>query len=128
MPLMYGGLMLLSKPAILLEWTRIFVPYSQRNTFFWVGRFLIIINVLWYGSCIIATVLACVPREKIWHTWVSGKCIDRKKLDICTAAFNFSMDIFILLLPQRVIWKLQMTKNRRIGISVVFSMGLMLVL
>lgn len=33
LPLMYASVMLLIKPAILLEWTRIFVPYSQRSKY-----------------------------------------------------------------------------------------------
>lgn len=55
---------------------------------------------------------------------VPGQCIDRKTLDICTAFFNFFMDVFILLLPQRVVWKLQMTNYREIGIFIVFPISL----
>lgn len=33
---MHHGLMLLSKPAILLEWTHICIPYGQRNIFLWI--------------------------------------------------------------------------------------------
>lgn len=82
-------------------------------------------NVLLYVSGIISTSLACIPLEKLWHTWLPGKCIDRKTLDTCTATFNLLMDIVILILPQRVIWNLQLTKVRKIGISVVFSIGLL---
>lgn len=84
-------------------------------------------NVLLYLSGIVATSLACIPLEKLWHKWLSGRCIDRKTLDLCTATFNLLMDIVILFLPQRVIWKLQMTATRKLGISLVFSIGLLYV-
>lgn len=84
-----------------------------------------LVNVLLYLSGIVATSLACIPLAKLWHTWLPGKCIDRKALDICTATFNLILDIVILILPQRVIWKLQMTTSRKVGISLVFSIGLL---
>lgn len=31
LPIVYGSVMLLIKPAILLEWTRIFVPQGRRS-------------------------------------------------------------------------------------------------
>lgn len=91
------------------------------------GRALIVANVLLYLSGAIATSLACLPLEKLWHPWVPGHCIDRRTLDLCTAAFNLVMDLSILILPQRVIWKLQMTAKRKLGVSLVFSIGLVYV-
>lgn len=117
--------MLFIKPAILLEWTRIFVPLGQRNTFYWACRIAMAFNFMLYVSTIAATALACIPLQKLWSPWLEGTCIDRKALDESTASFNLALDIFILLLPHRVIWKLQMTTARKVGISSVFSVGLL---
>lgn len=63
----------------------------------------------------------------LWKFWIKGKCIDRKARDVTNATFNLLIDIFILLLPQKIIWSLNMSKSRKLGISVVFSIGLLCV-
>ncbi|KAK8070253.1 hypothetical protein PG994_006869 [Apiospora phragmitis] len=36
---------------------------------------------------------------------------------------NAVIDLFILLLPQGIIWKLHITRQKRVGISLVFALG-----
>ncbi|KAI1264506.1 hypothetical protein F5Y18DRAFT_436892 [Xylariaceae sp. FL1019] len=123
----YGITMFFAKTAILLEWMRIFVPDHTRNYFFYICCFLIALNLGVYTAGTIATNFACLPREKLWHRWVEGHCIDRHRLDTNSASFNLAIDLFILLLPQRIIWTLQMTKKKKIGVSIIFSVGLLAV-
>ncbi|KAI0798965.1 hypothetical protein GGR55DRAFT_702342 [Xylaria sp. FL0064] len=120
----YAVMMFFAKTAILIEWTRIFVADRQRNAFFYAACFLIALNTGVYAAGAIATGLACIPREKLWHPWVVGKCINRYALDSFTAFVNLAIDLGIFLLPQKVIWKLQMNKKRKIGISILFSVGI----
>ncbi|KAI0101050.1 hypothetical protein GGR51DRAFT_563698 [Nemania sp. FL0031] len=95
------AMMLFAKTAVLLEWIRIFVADRQRSTFFYAACSLIGINA-----------------------GIHGKCIDRYVLDTFTAFINLAIDLGIFLLPQKIIWKLQMSKKRKIGVSVLFSVGL----
>ncbi|KAI0453685.1 hypothetical protein F5B21DRAFT_525657 [Xylaria acuta] len=120
----YAVMMFFAKTAILLEWIRIFVADRQRNAFFYAACVLIGLNLGVYGAGSIATGLACIPREKLWHPWVAGKCIDRHTLDSFTAFVNLAIDLGILLLPQKVIWRLQMSKQRKVGLSILFSIGI----
>ena len=84
-----------------------------------------ILNILLYLSALITYFTACIPLQKVWYTWVDGKCINRKTLDTAAGVFNLVTDLLILLLPQRVIWVLKMTRARKLGISFVFSVGLL---
>ncbi|KAI0402418.1 hypothetical protein F4802DRAFT_368299 [Xylaria palmicola] len=120
----YAVMMFFAKTAILLEWIRIFVADRQRNAFFYAACVLIGLNMGMYAAGAIATGLACIPREKLWHPWIEGKCIDRFVLDSFTAFVNLAIDLGILLLPQKVIWKLQMSRKRKIGLSILFSVGI----
>ncbi|XXH04170.1 hypothetical protein Hte_010583 [Hypoxylon texense] len=128
--LLYHIPMLFAKTAILLEWIHIFVPNHNRsrNRFFWLARFMMSLNILMYFSVFIAMCFSCIPLEANWTPWLTGKCIDKEALYITTASFNLVMDVFILLLPQRIIWKLQMTRNKKIGVSIIFSFGILSVL
>ncbi|RYP78426.1 hypothetical protein DL771_000611 [Monosporascus sp. 5C6A] len=112
------------KVAILLEWMRTFSPKRARGYFYWSCHALLWISALFYLSALIAGNLSCIPHQKIWNVTMPGKCINRKVLDTATAALNLTSHLLILSLPQTVIWKLKMTKAKKIGISLVFAIGI----
>ncbi|KAJ3572448.1 hypothetical protein NPX13_g5045 [Xylaria arbuscula] len=130
----YTVMMFFAKTAVLLEWIRIFVADRQRSAFFIAACALIAVNAGVYAAGAIATGLACIPREKLWHPWIQGKLCNLLAvesdhyvlyvLDVFTAFINLAIDLGIFLLPQKIIWKLQMSKKRKIGVSVLFSVGL----
>lgn len=119
--------MMLLKTAILLDWRRIFLLNHTHNVFFWLSRVLMILNIGIYGAGIITVLASCQPPERLWHFWIDGKCINAKLRDVINAIFNLAMDIFMLILPQRMIWSLQISTHRRVGISIIFSVGLLYV-
>ncbi|RYP68706.1 hypothetical protein DL771_006507 [Monosporascus sp. 5C6A] len=90
-------------------------------------RTVMVINVVAYTACIIAISLFCVPIQKLWTPWIDGTCFGRDSSDIATAWVNLAIDTAILLLPQPIIWKLNMTRERKIGVSFIFSIGLLVV-
>jgi hypothetical protein len=116
------------KVAILLEWMRIFNPTSTRNSFFWTCHTILWINVLFYSASFFAINLACFPREKIWDvTIIEGHCIDQNNLYLAGTIVNLISDVAILFIPQKVIWTLNMSLHKRIGVSLIFAIGLLCV-
>ena len=89
---------------------------------------LIGLNVGLYISAVFAGVFGCTPVEKSWHFWVVGHCINKRNRDLFNASFNLATDVFIFLLPQRVVWGLQVNGSRKFGVSIVFSVGLLYVI
>ena len=124
---LYAATLALIKVAILLEWLHIFASNGSRNYFFWCAHILLWVNALFYFSAIVVINVSCVPREKYWNRLLPGKCIDDIPIDIASAVVNFSVDVGILLLPQRVIWKLNMSRKNRIGVSAIFGLGVLYV-
>ncbi|KAI0548084.1 hypothetical protein F4679DRAFT_332166 [Xylaria curta] len=123
---LYTFSMLFGKTAILVEWARIFVvPGSKRNFFYLASRALIILNAAIYTAFSLLFILFCNPIEKNWKSWVPGHCLDHRPHDIAIVSVNIALDLFILLLPQKMIWTLNMSLSRKIGFSVVFSVGLL---
>ncbi|KAJ8121966.1 hypothetical protein O1611_g9964 [Lasiodiplodia mahajangana] len=116
----------LIKAAILLEWLRIFVPKGTRNTFFWVAHALLLVNVLINVVGLFVINLTCIPHEKIWNRLtVRGHCLEGHAIDVTSASINLTIDLLILLLPQRVIWSLKISTSKKIGVAAVFSLGLL---
>ncbi|KAI0388599.1 hypothetical protein F5Y17DRAFT_452214 [Xylariaceae sp. FL0594] len=116
---------LLVKTSILIEWLRIFAPSRERTTFTLSCRILIVVTVLFYGATIVALNLTCRPFQKIYDKTLPGTCIDIKKIHLGAVIVDLLLDIAILILPQRIIWGLKTSKTNRIGISTVFTIGIL---
>ena len=120
---------MLIKAAILLEWTHILVPRGTSDSYFYWGcHIMIVVNSMFFMSTIVAINLICTPRDKIWRDWVDGSCFDYNGFNISIAAINFAFNIIILLLPHWSIWKLALSTRQKIGVSIIFSVGIMYVL
>ncbi|KAI0005179.1 hypothetical protein F4779DRAFT_55561 [Xylariaceae sp. FL0662B] len=122
--LIYAGAMGCLKAAILLEWMHTFSPRGVRGFFWWACQALLWVNVVFYGSALIIGNLTCTPYQRIWDKTIPGTCVDRRNLDTANASLNLVSHFLILILPQRVIWKLQMAKTTKLGISLLFAIGI----
>ncbi|KAI1126005.1 hypothetical protein F5Y10DRAFT_245887 [Nemania abortiva] len=122
---LYSGVMLLLKTAILSEWLHIFSPPGSRNAFYWACKVTMILNVLAWSIGIVLSNVACIPHAAIYDKTIPGRCsIDQKTLDVSAATFNFVADLVILVVPQAPIWKLKMSPMKRLGLSLVFTIGI----
>ncbi|KAJ8119388.1 hypothetical protein ONZ43_g3652 [Nemania bipapillata] len=121
--------MIPAKAAILLEWIRIFVPGNTRNWFFWTAWSIIAFNSLAYFAALWVVIFGKSPIAYNWNVFIpEGRSyVNRKHLDIVAAGVNLITDISTFLLPQPIIWSLKMTKSRKIGVSFMFSFGLLFV-
>jgi len=123
----YGNVIMLLKIGILSHWSRIFVPKGHRNAFWWICYVTMAVNVLFYVICTFIEIFACTPRKKIWNPMIQGKCLDMPTVIIVSAFVNFFSDLIILILPQRVIWGLNMSMKRKVGIAALFAVGVLYV-
>ncbi|KID81396.1 ribosomal protein L36e [Metarhizium guizhouense ARSEF 977] len=125
---MFLSLMITIKTAILVEWICIFLPNggSQRHGFFWACHFIIWVNIIYCTVAIILVNLSCVPHEDLWNRTIMGGCcrINTAHLGQATACFAVASDTIILFIPQRIIWALNMSRRRKLGVSVVFMLGM----
>ncbi|KAI0894280.1 hypothetical protein F4806DRAFT_472682 [Annulohypoxylon nitens] len=112
------------KGAILFEWLRLFHPLGTRNAFWWIAHIALCINFTFYSAAIIVENLSCIPHERIWDRSIPGACFDSRPLDVTSAAISLFLDLTILILPQRVIWSLQLSMKRKLGVAAVFTVGL----
>ncbi|KAJ8132373.1 hypothetical protein O1611_g1251 [Lasiodiplodia mahajangana] len=123
--ILYSVCLPLLKASILLEWTRLFVPRGTRNIFWWLCITLTGIQLSFLVASVFALCFTCVPFRSIYDFTVAGKCIKKSDLEITSASIHFASDIVILILPQKVIWTLQMTLRKKVGVSFIFSLGVL---
>lgn len=114
------------KLSILLLITRIFLAV-KRNALYWIMQVLMWVNTAFYSIAVFLAIFACRPRRKIWSPEIEGKCLESKALYITSAIFNSTSDLIMLSVPLHIIWKLQMSTKRKMGVSAIFGMGLLFV-
>ncbi|KAI4249064.1 MAG: hypothetical protein LQ352_005733 [Teloschistes flavicans] len=120
--ILYHLTIMTTKIAVLLQYLRIFVP--TRNRTFYLTWSLIGVNIIINISLALAFGVQCVPRRKIWTPKLEGRCIDLGAAFIISAVTNTITDISAFLLPLSSIWELQLPRDRKIGVSAVFAVGL----
>ncbi|KAH8157794.1 hypothetical protein CIB48_g10455 [Xylaria polymorpha] len=126
--LVYFVTMALIKPAIVLEWKRLFVPRGTRNAFWWTCWIVAILNFIASIVMLFLNVFACNPREAFWNPLVEGTCTGALATIYIAPIINLIVDIVILVLPQRVIWGLHLSWHKKIGVSFLFGLGILAVI
>lgn len=83
--------------------------------------------ILWLITMEILLGLQYRPISRFWDSDVPGECLNLIKFTYFTNITNLLTDIWIFSMPLPVIFKLQMSRNRKIALSFLFSIGLALV-
>ncbi|KAL7624923.1 hypothetical protein AAE478_004137 [Parahypoxylon ruwenzoriense] len=121
---LYAVTMLIMKASILREWIRIFVPRGTRDLFYYVCYTVMSMNICFYIAVLLVENLSCFPQERIWDKTVPGsECLDTKAISVAAAITNIVLDLFTLFVPQKVIWNLHMSTQKKAGIGLLFIIG-----
>lgn len=112
----YIPLIFISKLSILLLYMKLFVPARSGKTY-WAIHILIWSNLVFYVAILVAELVPCRLKE--------GHCVDITAVLIIGAMINVISDFAILVLPIGKIWQLHMSPRRKLGITAVFSAGLL---
>jgi hypothetical protein len=104
------------KIAILLDWLYTFVS-GQRNLLFWILHGLIWSNAVFYFIGTFIEAFQCPPTKQ------KGCNIDAAKYNLASGIINVISDLTILIAPHWVIWKLNMSRVRKMGVSLMFLIG-----
>lgn len=94
---------------------------------FWAIRILLVTNVICYIITAFLEAFRCTSQRKIWDVlYEGGYCpVDLTVLNLVTAVINVISDVTILALPQWVIWRLNMTRATKAGVSLLFLVGIL---
>ena len=89
--------------------------YATYAVMFWVVGYLF---------CNFITQLAgCKPIFKFWSPETPGICYNSITADLVFGSMNWISDFVIFALPWPIVWKLQLTRREKFGVSLVFMSG-----
>lgn len=74
---------------------------------------------------VMLTTFQCNPIHRAWDLEVEGTCIDLMTFWLVNGAYSIASDIIILVLPLPMIYVLQLPRKVKIGLMIVFGLGLL---
>ncbi|KAI1455295.1 hypothetical protein F4805DRAFT_436287 [Annulohypoxylon moriforme] len=128
---LYSSSAMLLKTSLLVLYLRMFRIDKTANILIWIGIALI---VCFYSACIIGTSYLC--RQSQWPSNAnpveflilqseSGCNHPQLNLAAGQGVFSTVSDIYVLVIPIKLIWGLRLPLRRRVGICSIFLVGLL---
>lgn len=110
----------LVKLGILLLYLRIFTTDKQERlaTYIMMG-----VAIFWMLSSVLGAFFQCRPLSYIWNHHQDGTCTARIPFWISIGVSHIVIDVLILLLPVRMVWKLHVPPAKKIGLYILFGLG-----
>ena len=121
----YGPTTFFIKASILVLYLRIFSPLWRVKLLIYLG---IAIILLTNATISILFAALCTPRNGQLYTvqYNTSQCFENAtNLTLASAIVNFISDLYLLLLPLPLVWNLQLTRKRRLGIIAIFMTGIL---
>ena len=117
--LVYVSAITTIKLSIILFYRKLF----NGPTFKVIAAILSGVVIAWWLAVILVEVFSCHPISGMWDTSVNSTCVDAVHFYIGVAVPNVATDIAILVLPMRMVWRLQTTLGQNIALSLTFLTG-----
>ena len=109
-----------TKLSILLLYRRIFTMHTP--WFRWSYRAIVVVLAGWAVGGFFTLIFQCWPIQSAW-THMGGHCIDLKAALTTLASINTALNAAILILPIPMIWNLQISRQKKVGLCAIFAIG-----
>lgn len=86
---------------------------------------IVCLQSIWGVICLILLNMQCVPHAAIWEFYLPSKCYSLPKVMLTSASVQVASDFCMALLPQKVIWGLHLTWQKKMGVAVIFGVGIL---
>ncbi len=123
--ILYGPAIFLAKLSILLLYLELFRVKKQARITVAIGVTIITAQCL---ATIIGYSVLCVPKPgESWlmHTSTYKCRVTATLFGVGMGAISVFSDLYVILIPLPVVWKLQVATRKKVGVSIVFITGLL---
>ena len=77
----------------------------------------------WMIATLSTQIFSCSPIEGAWNILIESSCINTVQFYYGNAISYLLTDVIILLLPLRLVWRLQMSLGKKVGLMGVVMLG-----
>lgn len=110
------------KVSILILYLRLF---AVNKLFRYATWSTVLLVTAYLGANLFTQIFGCSPRSKYWLPDTPGHCINYTKAGLAYGSMNIFSDLVIFILPLPIVWRLQLSRREKAGISVIFLSGAM---
>ncbi|KAI3331630.1 hypothetical protein HD806DRAFT_477917 [Xylariaceae sp. AK1471] len=96
--------------------------FPQRLFHYWLWAVSVLV-ASWDISFTFVTIFQCNPVSYAWDTNQPGHCINYGTSQLASGVINIITDILILVMPIPLIWKLNITKQKKRQVTLTFAIG-----
>ena len=119
--LFYDTAVALPKTSALFFYTRLFGSTGRAFRYAtWLGHFFV---ATWVVVIFIVTVFMCNPPQKFWLPDTAGTCLPVGIPWLSSAIPTTLIDLYVIILPLPMLWKLQLKPSRKFLVTCVFLCG-----
>ncbi|KAH7304486.1 hypothetical protein BKA65DRAFT_521341 [Rhexocercosporidium sp. MPI-PUGE-AT-0058] len=112
--------MSLAKVSICLGYLRLF-PTHANKIFCYVA---ITYLLCWGIGVALSLIFSCSPIQSHWDSTITDKsCIDFRAAIFASASLNVLSDFVVFLWPAHILWKVRVSRKRRLGLIFLFAVG-----
>lgn len=109
----------LAKHSAVFFYHRIFTPFPKFNYALWLTHGIIIA----WAVVMVGYTFVCHPVRRFWDPSMPGACPGRFRYYVATIAWDFCLDVWILVLPLPMLWRLQLKLERKSLLIALFVVG-----
>ena len=81
------------------------------------------VNALWLALWNLVMAFQCRPVPKFWESDIPGVCMSHEILMIANSATTVALDLYTLLLPMPILWRLHLPLSKKLFLVVLFAIG-----
>lgn len=118
----YIAAILFAKLTVLAFYLNIF---HINRTFRMVTLFTMVFVTMYLLAGLFTYIFQCRPIKLSWE-WSAPLpkiCLNGIQQSASIGGFNIGTDLFIMLMPLPMVWKLQLSTKNKIGLSLIFALG-----
>ncbi|KAL5340231.1 hypothetical protein BJX70DRAFT_387454 [Aspergillus crustosus] len=111
------------KCSMLLLYLRLFPNKALRLTIY----MTLGVTIAWTTASLFSQLFSCSPISHYWTRWDGeheGRCTSHNALLLAHAVINIVLDVAVMAIPMPVLIKLQMSLEKRIGMCMMFAVGI----
>ncbi|PQE07758.1 integral membrane protein [Rutstroemia sp. NJR-2017a BVV2] len=116
-----NGFGLHTKLSILAFYLRLFPTKSFKIATYIIGA----VCIAYAFAAVCETIWSCNPIAKSWDKSLDGKCIPIGNVWYSTSVLSIVTDMAIIILPIYQIRRLQLPMSQKVGLCLLFSLGLL---
>lgn len=117
---LYNSTLVFIRISLFLQYWRLIreaTPYRR------VFLTFVAVVMVWSLGILLTLIFICVPVEGYWNKTLPAKCLEDKNVQTTNAIGNILTDVSLLALPIPIIWKLNLSFERKVALTAIFGLG-----